>query len=248
MDLLRWEDLNIPSGTYHNLSFNQTISRNSLDNPIFPTKGSNIALSLSLTLPYSLLSGNNNGGDAYSEELVEYHKWDFTTEWYGKLAKNFVIKLGVKMGFLGSYNPNQGLTSFDRYELGGNGLSNPQTVQGRDIISMRGYNVEDLSANGSGAAIYNKFSLEFRYLISPNPSATIWALAFVEAGNAWSDPKTYNPFDMRRSAGLGFRIFLPMFGTLGVDYGIGFDKPNLDGVKDITKYGTFNIVLGVEPK
>jgi outer membrane protein insertion porin family len=248
MDLLRWQDLNIPSGTYHNLSFNQTLSRNSVDNPIFPTRGSNIALSMSLTLPYSLLSGKNNADASQEEQLVEYHKWDFTTEWYGKIAKNFVIKLGVKMGFLGSYNPEQGLTSFDRYELGGNGLSNPQTVQGRDVISMRGYNVGDLSANGNGAAIYNKFSLEFRYLISPNPSATIWALAFVEAGNAWSDPKAYNPFNMRRSAGLGFRVFLPMFGTLGVDYGIGFDKPNLDGVKDITKYGTFNIVLGVEPK
>lgn len=248
MDLLRWEDLNIPSGTYHNLSFNQTISRNSVDNPIFPTRGANIALSMSLTLPYSLLSGNKNSDASQEEGLVEYHKWDFTTEWYGKLAKNFVIKLGVKMGFLGSYNPNQGLTSFDRYELGGNGLSNPQTVQGRDVISMRGYNVEDFSANGNGAAAYNKFSLEFRYLISPNPSATIWALAFVEAGNVWSDVKDYNPFNMRRSAGVGFRVFLPMFGTLGVDYGIGFDKPNLDGVKDITQYGTFNIVLGVEPK
>lgn len=249
MDLLRWQDLNIPSGTYHNLSFNQTISRNSLDNPIFPTRGSNIALSLSLTLPYSLLSGDNNSVDpTLGDQLVEYHKWDFTTEWYGKLAKNFVIKLGVKMGFLGYYNPNKGLTAFDRYELGGNGLSNPQTVQGRDVISLRGYEVGDLSANGNGAAIYNKFSLEFRYLISPNPSATIWALAFLEAGDVWSDAKTYNPFQMRRSAGIGFRVFLPMFGTLGVDYGIGFDKPNLDGVKDFTKYGTFNIVLGVEPK
>jgi outer membrane protein insertion porin family len=248
MDLLRWQDLNIPSGTYHNLSFNQTISRNSVDNPIFPTRGSNIALSMSLTLPYSLLSGNKNTDASQEDQLVEYHKWDFTTEWYGKLAKNFVVKLGVKMGFLGAYNPDKGLTSFDRYELGGNGLSNPQTVQGRDIISMRGYEVGDLSANGNGAAVYNKFSLEFRYLISPNPSATIWALAFVEAGNVWSDAKDYNPFNMRRSAGLGFRVFLPMFGTLGVDYGIGFDKPNLDGVKDITKYGTFNIVLGVEPK
>lgn len=248
MDLLRWEDLNIPSGTYHNLSFNQTISRNSVDNPIFPTRGSNIALSMSLTLPHSLLSGNKNSDVSQENQLVEYHKWDFTTEWYGKLAKNFVIKLGVKMGFLGAYNPAQGLTSFDRYELGGNGLSNPQTVQGRDVISMRGYNVEDFSANGNGAAAYNKFSLEFRYLISPNPSATIWALAFVEAGNVRSDVKDYNPFNMRRSAGVGFRVFLPMFGTLGVDYGIGFDKPNLDGVKDITQYGTFNIVLGVEPK
>ena len=247
MDLLRWDDINVPSGTYHNLSFNQTISRNSVDNPIFPTKGSNIALSMSFTLPYSLLS-NNNETSGTKDRLVEYHKWDFTTEWYGKIAKNFVVKIGGKMGFLGYYNPDLGVTPFDRYELGGNGLSNPQTVQGRDVISMRGYELGDLAANGAGATIYNKFSLEFRYLISPNPSATIWALAFLEAGNAWSNAKDYNPFDLKRSAGLGFRIFLPMFGTLGVDYGIGFDKPNLSGVKDFTKYGTFNIVLGVEPK
>lgn len=246
MDLLRWEDLNLPSGTYHNFSFNQTISRNSTDNPIFPTRGSNIALSMSLTLPYSLFS--NNDDPTVQNQLVEYHKWDFTTEWYGKIAKNFIVKMGVKMGFLGTYNPKLGITPFDRYELGGNGLANPQTVQGRDVISMRGYEVGDLAANGEGASIYNKFSLEFRYLISPNPSATIWALAFVEAGNVWSNPKNYNPFDLRRSAGLGLRVYLPMFGTLGVDYGIGFDKPNLSGVKDFTKYGTFNIVLGVEPK
>lgn len=250
MDLLKWGTF--PSGTYHNLNIQQTISRNSLNSTIFPTKGANIALTLELTIPYSLFSNQNEAdyasmGTADKFRMVEYHKWDFIAEWYGQLAKNFVVKLGMKMGFLGYYNPNLGLTPFDRYELGGNGVSN-QMVQGRDVVSLRGYNTSDLSANGEGAAAYNKFSVEFRYLISPNPNATIWVLAFAEAGNAWSDVKNYNPFQLRRSAGLGVRIFLPMFGTLGFDYGIGFDKPNLDGVKDFTKYGTFNIVLGVEPK
>ncbi|BDS12173.1 outer membrane protein assembly factor BamA [Aureispira anguillae] len=253
MDLLRWGDLNISSGTYHNLSFSQTLSRNSIDNPIFPTKGSNIALTLSLTLPYSLFSNQSTSDytsmtEAQKYKMVEYHKWDFISEWYGQLAKNFVVKLGLKAGFLGYYNPNIGLTPFDRYELGGNGISNPQTIQGKDVISLRGYDVGHLAANANGAAIYNKFSVEFRYLISPNPSAMIWVLAFAEAGNVWSDFKNYNPFNLKRSAGLGIRVFLPAFGTLGFDYGLGFDKPGLDGVKDITKYGTFNIVLGVEPK
>lgn len=252
-DLLRWDELNLPSGSYHNLNISQTIARNSIDNPIFPQRGSNIALTLAATLPYSLFSRRSS--DEYESmdlatrfKLVEYYKIDFLTEWYGKIAKNFVVKLGAKMGFMGHYNPNVGLSPFDRYELGGNGLSNPQTVQGRDIISMRGYEPGHFSANTNGAAIYNKFTLELRYLISPNPNATIWALAFAEAGNTWDDFKSYNPFQLKRSVGAGVRVFLPMFGTIGFDYGIGFDKPWENGSKDITKYGMFNIVLGVEPK
>lgn len=253
MDLLRWDDFNIGSGSYHNLNISQTLSRNSIDNPIFPTRGSNIALTLAMTFPYSLLSNNSEADyasmtSAEKFRWVEYYKFDFLTEWYGQIAKNFVVKLGAKMGFMGHYNPQVGLSPFDRYELGGNGLTNMQGVQGKDIISLRGYEVGDLAANNGGAAIYNKFSLEMRYLISPNPSATIWVLAFAEAGNAWSNFQDYNPFQLKRSVGAGVRIFLPMFGTLGFDYGIGFDKPELSGVKDFTRYGTFNIILGVEPK
>lgn len=257
MDLLRqFGRFEIPTGTFHNLSLNQTISRNSIDNPIFPKKGSNISLSLNLTLPYSAFSNLSEADYASMDpakkfEFLEYHKWDFLAEWYGEIAKNLVVKLGVKMGFLGFYNPSIGLSPFERYELGGDGISNFQGLQGRDIIALRGYRdpVTDVSeANREGAAIYNKITMELRYLISPNPSATIWVLAFAEAGNAWSDFASYNPFQMRRSVGAGVRVFLPMFGTLGFDYGIGFDKPHLNGSTNFTDYGAFNIVLGFEPK
>lgn len=256
MDLLRRYDFQIPTGTFHNLSLSQTLSRNSIDNPIFPQSGSNISLSLKLTIPYSLFS--NKSAAEYGAmspnkkfELLEYHKWDFLAEWYGQIVKNFVVKIGVKMGFLGFYNANVGLSPFERYELGGDGISNFQGLQGKDIISLRGYRdpTYDVSlANQQGAAIYNKFTLELRYLISPNPSATIWILAFAEAGNAWSDFKDYNPFQLKRSVGAGVRVFLPMFGTLGFDYGIGFDKPHLKNTQNIADYGAFNIILGFEPK
>ncbi|MDC0231573.1 BamA/TamA family outer membrane protein, partial [Aureispira] len=256
MDLLRRYDFEIPTGSFHNLSLSQTLSRNSIDNPIFPQKGSNISLTLKLTMPYSLFDNKSAADYAAMDPsqkftLLEYHKWDFLAEWYGKIVKNFVVKLGIKMGFLGLYNPNVGLSPFERYELGGDGISNFQGLQGKDIISLRGYRdpVTDVStANAQGAAIYNKITMELRYLISPNPSATIWILAFAEAGNAWADFDEYNPFQLKRSVGAGVRVFLPMFGTLGFDYGIGFDKPHLNGSTKVTDYGSFNIVLGFEPK
>lgn len=258
MNLLRRYDFAIPTGSFHNLSLNQTLSRNSIDNPMFPQKGGNISLSLKLTLPYSLFDGRDKAdydlmAPADKFKLVEFHKWDFLAEWYTKIVKNFVVKASVKMGFLGFYNKNVGLSPFDRYELGGDGISNFVGLQGKDIISLRGYKdpVQDVSvANELGAAIYNKYTVEFRYLISPNPSATIWVLAFLEAGNAWSNAKDYNPFDLKRSVGLGARVFLPMFGTLGFDYGIGFDKPyvHANPSRKWTDYGAFNIILGFEPK
>ena len=256
MDLLRRYDFEIPTGSFHNLSLSQTLSRNSIDNPIFPQKGSNISMTLKLTLPYSLFSNKSESDYALMDpakkfEYLEYHKWDFLAEWYGKIVKNFVVKVGVKMGFLGYYNQSVGLSPFERYELGGDGISNFQGLQGKDIISLRGYRdpITDVSAaNAQGAAIYNKITMELRYLISPNPSATIWVLAFAEAGNAWSKFEDYNPFQLKRSVGGGVRVFLPMFGTLGFDYGIGFDKPHLNGSNKVTDYGAFNIVLGFEPK
>ncbi|MCH2046218.1 MAG: BamA/TamA family outer membrane protein, partial [Saprospiraceae bacterium] len=256
MALLRRLEFEIPTGIFHNLSLSQTISRSNIANPIFPKDGSNISLSAKLTLPYSLFTPNRDYESLDPAEkfrFVEYHRWDFLTEWYTALNKNghFVLKLSAKMGFLGYYNQNVGLSPFERYELGGDGISNFVGIQGRDIISLRGYRdpVLDVSpANEQGAAIYNKFTAEFRYLISPNPSATVYVLAFLEGGNAWSGFKDYNPFNLKRSAGLGVRVYLPMFGTLGFDYGIGFDKPHLNGSRKFTDYGAFNIVLGFEPK
>lgn len=139
---------------------------------------------------------------------------------------------------------------FGRYELGGDGISNFVGLQGKDIISLRGYSdpVTDVSiANQTGAAVYNKFTAELRYLLSPNPNATIYVLGFVQGGNAWSSFREYNPFMLKRSVGAGLRVFLPMFGTLGFDYGIGFDK-DLPAGSSVFDYGSFNIVLGFEPK
>ena len=256
MGLLRRLEFEIPTGIFHNLSLSQTLSRSNIGDPIFPRNGSNIALTAKLTLPYSLFSPNEdyeNMNPADKFRLVEYHRWDLLTEWYTSLTKNkrFVLRLRTKMGFLGYYNADLGLSPFERYELGGDGISNFVGIQGRDIISLRGYRdpVGDVSpANEKGAAIYNKFTAEFRYLISPSPSATVYVLAFLEGGNAWSSFGEYNPFNLKRSTGLGVRVYLPMFGTLGFDYGIGFDKPHLNGSRKLTDYGAFNIILGFEPQ
>ncbi len=252
LDLTRRFEFSIPTGSFHNFALNVGLSRNSIDNPTFPQHGSSIALNMKFTLPYSLFSNKDYASmsDADKYKLVEYHKWDLRTEWYTPLAKNLVFKASAKLGFLGYYNKELGLTPFERYELGGDGISNFIGLQGKTIISMRGYKdpTNDVSeANRFGAAIYNKFTAEVRYLISPNPSATFYILAFAQAGNAWSNFRDYNPFQLKRSAGIGLRAFLPMFGTLGFDYGFGFDK-NLPAGTKMWDYGTFNIVLGFEPE
>lgn len=254
MNLLRRFDFAIPTGVFHDLAIRQVLARSSIFNPIFPTEGSNISLSLKLTLPYSLFNKMNYNDPELSDKdrfkLVEYHKWDFEASWYAQIVKNLVLKLEAKMGFLGMYNNEVGLSPFGRYELGGDGLSNFVGLQGKDIVSLRGYKdpVNDVSeANRIGAGIFNKYTMELRYLISPNPSATVYVLGFLQGGNAWAGFRDYNPFMLRRSAGLGLRVFLPMFGTLGFDYGIGFDK-NLPVGSKPWDYGAFNIVLGFEPR
>lgn len=253
LNLVNRADFAIPTGNFHNLSIQQTISRNSIANPLFPESGSNISLSGQFTLPYSLFTPNRDFASLDPTDRfrwLEYHKWDFRAEWFATLVNRLVFRASAKMGFLGTYNSAVGLSPFERYRLGGDGLANFAGIQGLDIISLRGYRdpVADVAeANRLGAAIYNKFTMELRYLISPNPNATIYVLGFLEGGNAWSGFDTYDPFDLRRSAGVGVRVFLPMFGTLGFDYGIGFDK-DIGGSRNLTDYGAFNIVLGFEPE
>lgn len=254
MNLLRRTDFAIPTGIFNDLAIRQTLSRSSVSHPIFPESGSSFALSLKLTLPYSAVNGVDYTDPELSDpdrfKWVEYHKWDFEGAWYTKVMKNMVIKTEAKMGFLGSYNKDVGLSPFGRYELGGDGISNFVGIQGKDIISLRGYKdpILDVSeANRVGAGIYNKFTMELRYLISPNPNATIYVLGFLQGGNAWATAREYNPFKLKRSGGLGMRVFLPMFGTLGFDYGIGWDK-DLGPDAKFFDYGAFNIVLGFEPK
>ncbi len=245
-------DFIISNGSINNLSLTNTLSRYSINQPIYPSSGSNISLSLQLTPPYSMF-GNKDYRDVNINERykwAEFHKWKLKAEWYTKIVGNLVLKTSAKMGFMGYYNEDIGHSPLERFQIGGDGISNFDLLYGKDIISLRGYDV--LNTASVGNPYYAKYNVELRYPLSLNPNSTIYVLGFVEGGNSWESFKTYNPFELRRSAGLGLRIFLPMFGTLGFDYGVGFDKGigvQTDGVWDyISQFGKINIVLGVEPE
>lgn len=181
-------------------------------------------------------------------EWLEYHKWRFDGEWYFNLFGNIVLAANAKIGVVGAFDDEIGLSPFERFELGGDGLSN-QTVgiTGKDILALRGYEVTDLPQNQlGGATVFDKFTMEMRFPLSLNPSSTIYFTTFLQGGNAWGSFKDVNPFDMNRTAGVGMRVFLPMFGLLGFDYGFGFDK-DLPVGTEWSEYGKFSIVLGFEP-
>ena len=248
-------DFIIETGKVYNFSIKETLARNSLDKPLYPTTGSNISLSLQITPPYS---GRRDVSDQAPEQKfkwIEYHKWRFNAEWYTPIVGNFVFRASAKFGFLGHYNKHIGTAPFERFQVGGDGLSN-FTFYGTDIISLRGY---EAFTNTDGSVrsdpIFNKFTLELRYPLSLNPSSTVYALLFAEGGNSWDNFGDYNPFKLKRSVGIGIRAFLPMFGLLGVDYGIRFDD-NLPGDLQeangffdyILKNGKFSIILGFEPE
>ncbi len=178
-------------------------------------------------------------------EWLEYHKWRFDAEWYFSLFGNLVMAANAKIGILGAYDREIGISPFERFEVGGDGLSNQNIgILGRDIIALRGYDVNDLPQNArGGGAVFNKYTLELRYLLSLNPNSTIFGTLFFQGGNSWGSFGEFNPFDMRRSFGFGMRVFLPMFGLLGFDYGWGIDK----FITEDRGYGKFNIILGFEP-
>lgn len=216
------------TGNSNNLNFTFDISRNSIDQPIFPRKGSELSWSVQVTPPYSLLNDKDYSEASPAEKYkwVEYHKWKFSSAWYTNLAGNLVASLRTKFGFLGLYNRELGIAPFERFYLGGDGLSG-YALDGREIIGMRGYSDKSLTPTVNndmiGGTIYNKYTFELRYPVSLNPQATIYVLAFAEAGDTWLKFKDFDPFDVKRSAGFGVRIRLPMFGLLGLDWGYGFD-------------------------
>ncbi len=230
-------------GQANNLSFKVTLARYSVDQPLFPRGGSNILLSGQFTAPYSLFSQKDYSNLAASDKYkwIEYHKYRFTAEWYQKVKGNLILKLAAKHGYLAYYTPAL-QSPFERFQVGGDGLSG-FTIYGRDIIANRGYEIYSSSA---GATIFNKYVAEARYPFSLNPSSTIYGLAFFEAANAWDNFKSFNPFQLKRSVGLGVRIYLPMFGLLGLDYGLGLDR-----LTPGTKFGQatkFSFMLGFEPE
>ncbi len=230
-------------GMANNLSLKLTLARYSVDQPLYPRGGSNIVLSGQFTAPYSLFGNKDytNMAAADKYKWIEYHKYRFTAEWYQKVKGNLVLKLATKQGYLGYYNPAL-QSPFERFQVGGDGLSG-FTIYGRDIIAHRGY---EIYSNSAGATIFNKYQAEMRYPFSLNPSSTIYGLAFFEAANAWDNFKSFNPFQLKRSVGLGVRIYLPMFGLLGLDYGLGLDR-----LTPGTKFGQatkFSFMLGFEPE
>lgn len=256
----------VNSGSFNNFSIKQTIARSTVSDPLFPANGSKISLSVQLTPPYSIFNRNANYAEQTPEERfrwLEYHKWRFDAEWYTTLAGGndpssnagkLVLKAQAKIGLLGFYNRNIGTSPFERFQVGGDGINNQQFgFAGVDIISLRGYEENQLEANldpnGSSATVptplFDKFTLELRYPLSVNPSSTIYVLAFAQGGNTWRSLRDFNPFDLKRSVGMGLRVFLPMFGTIGFDYGLGFDKP---GPRTLNNLGDFNIILGFEPE
>ncbi len=217
-------------GVANNLSFQETISRNSIDAPIYPRSGSQLSLTAQFTPPYSLLSNKNykTASDNEKYKFIEYHKWKFSSLWFTRLAGNLVLHTKLQYGFLGLYNRDIGASPFERFYLGGDGLSG-YALDGREIIALRGYENNSLSPrniynNTIGGTIFDKYTLELRYPLSLNPSATIYILGFAEGGNSWLKFNEFNPFSAKRSLGGGLRIFLPVFGLLGLDWGYGFDK------------------------
>ncbi len=240
-DLENYGAFIFPTGNANDLSYSVTLSRNSIDQPIYPRRGSEVKLSAKATPPYSLFDGVEDYAGMSDQEKfrwVEYHKWKFTSSWYTRLIGDMVLKAKTGFGFLGSYNAH--LTSpFERFYMGGSGLTGFNLL-GREIIALRGYDDNSLSAS-TGGTMLTKYTVELRYPLSLNPQATIFGLGFVEAGNSWDDPQEFDPFSVKRSAGVGLRIFLPMFGLMGVDYGWRFD--DVEGAPDM-QGSQFHFTIG----
>jgi outer membrane protein insertion porin family len=220
-------------GISNNISFNTTVSRNTMTDFQFPRGGSNISLSATFTPPYSVLRKNDFKDVTETFRWVEYHKWMFDASYYVTVTGKLVLSARTHMGYLGKYGDKVGFSPFGRFIVGGSGLAGQGTfsLADQDIIGLRGYKdqqVGPLNQSGypasGGGIVYNKYIMELRYPVSLNPQATIFVLTFAEGGNNWGSYKQFNPFDLKRSAGVGARIFMPAFGLLGIDWAYGFDK------------------------
>jgi outer membrane protein insertion porin family len=241
------------NGSSNLLSLTGKLTRFSTSpNLIYPRSGSTFTLSLQATPPYSLISGRNLAGATDEEKYkwIEFHKWTFKADYYFPLSANTKLVLNARFafGYLGFYNKDIGPSPFENFYLGGDGMTG-YSFYGRDVIALRGYtngSLTPMDPNNKtrdvpSGNVYSKITFELRYPISLNPQATIYALTFLEAGKAWYELKQYNPFRMNRSAGIGVRANLPMFGLLGVDWGYGFDP--VPGQPDANK-SQFHFVIG----
>ncbi len=253
--LKNWNTFGMTNGAANLLSLKLVFARNSVDQPIYPRRGSEFSASVQATLPYSLwdgkdykkleeLANNSSTSDAANQERyrwVEFHKWQFKAQWFQALSKNsnLVLMLKAEMGYLGAYNKHK-VSPFERFEVGGDGMSG-YNIYGIDIISMRGYEDGALDPTNDYSRGYNKYTAELRYPIILKPSSQIYVLGFLEGGNAFESWKKFSPFKIKRAAGFGVRLYLPVVGMLGIDWGYGFDAP----ANSSTKSGSqFHFVLG----
>ena len=257
-----WNYFIISNGNCNNINFGITLSRNSTDNQLFPRRGSEFMASVTLTPPWSVFDGKDYGSlataqtyntdiDRYQSELqekyrwIEYHKWKFKTRTFTPLTngqKCLVLMTRVELGLLGYYNRNK-ISPFETYYVGGDGMSGYSSGYAEETIGLRGYENGSLTPYRAEGYAYDRFSLELRYpLLLGN--TTIYGLGFIEGGNAWHEAKDFNPFDIKRSAGVGVRIFLPMVGLMGIDWAYGFDRPYITST---SKGGSqFHFILGQE--
>lgn len=245
-----WRYLLLTDGFSHNLALTLNLSRNSIDNPIYTRRGSQFSISLKITPPWSLMNKKDYSKMTNEERynLLEYHKWKFSGKVFTPLTKDskLVLMTRAEFGYLGHYN-KYAKSPFESFYMGGDGMSSYSSYS-TDYISMRGYEAGSLTPYDAVTGrnlgyVYNKYTMEIRYPISLEQNATIWVLGFAEAGNCWADIKDFNPFDLKRSLGVGVRIFLPMFGLMGIDWGYGFDPIN-----GSTKMSgsNFHFILGQE--
>lgn len=230
----------LATGKANQLAFNNVISRNSVDNPLYSRRGSSFSLGLEFTLPMSLWDGKDYASMEGEEKYkwLEYYKWTAKAEWFTQLIGDLVFHAKADYGFIGYYNNDIGPAPTEGYEFGGDGMG--YYVYGKTIVGLRGYENGSLTPRGGGY-IYNKYTFELRYPIALTQAATIYGLSFFESGAAWNNFSEYNPFGMYRSAGVGVRIFLPMLGLIGIDWAYGFD--NLPGQVDPSG-SRFHFILG----
>lgn len=248
-----WAYFIVKNGNSNNLSLNLSLSRRSIDNPIYTRRGTDMSLSLQVTPPFSLWDGKDyknmktdadgyESGDKY--KWVEYHKWKFKAKTFTSLAGPEVKRTPVLMtrteyGFVGYFNKYK-KSPFETFYVGGDGMSGYSSTYATETIGLRGYENGSISSNASA---YTRLALEFRYPLILEPSSTIYVLSFVEAGNAWTDLKKFNPFELKRSAGFGARIMLPMIGLMGIDWAYGFDRPNSYSARSGSQ---FHFIIGQE--
>ena len=251
-----WDYFLVNNGTCHNVNLELLLQRNSIDNPLYTRSGSQFSFSVAATPPFSLFDGKDYASmsdqDPEKFKMIEYHKWKFKAKVFSPLAPLTVKRTPVLMtraefGFLGTYNKHK-RSPFETFYMGGDGMTGYSSTYATETIGLRGYENGSIAGNGDYSSYgyaYTRLSMELRYPFILEPSSTIYGLVFAEAGNAWTDMSNYNPFDLKRSAGVGVRIFLPMIGLMGIDWAYGFDEPNY-GSSGKRSGSNFHFIIGQE--